>query len=163
MLLECPHCYRTVVTLPDDHCPTCHRDTNDLTGTDPDRTLLYVSDTTDFPNACCLCNERTDRTVKVSESGRIAERAPSPVIQISPGHLISLLGLIAISIFGTDDKSFLTAKLTVRVPQCDACAFDNRLEAEIVDLEHRRFGLIVNRRFAYTVKELNAAGRWRAA
>jgi hypothetical protein len=166
MIIECPHCYRTVLPHNDGECPACHKNTEDLRRVDLTKTLLWVDSTTAFPDRCCSCCERTSRRVALKVSSQLSTgwTHRDYVLERPILGLYSFIGHVLYACFAPSRKGFpMSATLKIRLPQCASCAYDNRVEAEKVNLEHGRIAVIVDRNFAQTVSDLNAAPRRQVA
>lgn len=162
MILECPHCHLTVMPLGDGECPACHNNTQETAGANPNATLLYVSEATKFPAACCSCNRPTDSLVRVTRAGQVATsnfRGPSNeglwIVSLVSVVIFGLIGILFLPFVGRGRKSVGQTSMTLHLPQCASCSSTIPIEPEVVDLEHYQLGIIVDRKFAEQVKELN--------
>jgi len=78
--------------------------------------------------------------------------------------LYSFIGHVLHACFAPSREGFpMSATLKIRLPQCDSCAYDHRIEAEKINLEHARIAVIVDRNFAQSVSELNVVPQRRIA
>ncbi len=163
MIIECPHCHRTVIPRNYGECPACHKNAEDSRNADVTSTLLFITEATKFPDACCTCNAHTENRIKIHRSGRIATSQTSrdqPSWTLAWLVLLSFggaVGRVMDSYFGLGDYSRTNrSSLTVYVPQCRLCSATNKLESDVVDLEHCRLGIIVDRNVAEKVENSNA-------
>lgn len=142
--------------LPDGECPACHADTNDLAGVDENATLLNVTETTQFPEACCTCNQPTGNLVTVRGHGQ-SNRFRSDT-QRQP----MLLGFGIFRIFSLLWQSAEAAtsgftSLAVHIPQCMDCKLTKgAIQPQSVDLDRYFLGVVVHKGFAASVKKRNA-------
>jgi hypothetical protein len=68
------------------------------------------------------------------------------------------LGIFAVAFrVGSSGSSSDRSTMRLRVPQCKSCAAIKRIAPASADLEHHRLSILVDRRFAGAVKQLNQA------
>jgi hypothetical protein len=161
MLLECPHCHRRVLPLSSGECPSCHENTKDIRDADPKVTLLTITEATKFPQTCCVCNEPTKNLVRVRRSGKMAgaSQPGKETLSVADGLAVSLFGLFGKLAYlfwqaGKQGEPGSSA-LQIYVPQCKQCAGDKKIEPASADLEHHRLSILVDKRFATAVNEMN--------
>jgi hypothetical protein len=161
MILECPHCHRRVLPLSSGECPSCHKNTADTIGVDQNVTMLSITEITKFPQLCCACADPTTNRVTIARKGRLSQPGSPKQTSSEPywpvyfvfgpiwGFLIDMFSRIG---GGGNSGPF---SLAVKVPQCKKCVAMKKIEPSVVDLEHCRFGIVVDKRFAAAVTELN--------
>src|SRR5262245_46874672 len=128
MMVECPHCHRRVLPLANGECTACHENTTDANNGNSNETLLSITEATQYPDTCCICNEPTTNRVRVHHTGQLAG-VTSPNQQSAGGKdwmplfLFGLLGklvfLFAHAINRTEPGK---SSFSAHVPQCKSCA-----------------------------------------
>jgi len=116
---------------------------------------------TKYPDICCTCNEPTTNRVKLHRAGKLAGSGTPHQHSSSAydwmlvvfGGFLGILALLASKASGRGESGL--GSFTCYVPQCKRCAAEKRIEPASADLEHHRVSILVNRRFADAVNELN--------
>jgi hypothetical protein len=113
-----------------------------------------------LPQVCCTCNQPTWNYVKLSRSrsfatansgNRRSSGEPTWPLYFAFGLFFGLLA----DLFHKTGTRAGHFSLRVQVPQCKGCVAAKKIEPTVVDLEHCRLGIIVDRRFADAVRDIN--------
>src|ERR1041384_774155 len=64
-LLECPHCYATVLPKASGECPSCRGDTRNTVGADLSRCSVFLDACERLPDVCLSCGRFTDRRTRI--------------------------------------------------------------------------------------------------
>jgi hypothetical protein len=137
MLGECPHCYRKVIPLSDNHCPACQKNVLAVDGVDRNLTSMTVRASLNLPSHCYSCDAPTTRFVSIKRS--LVKRAENPIVRLV------LAGFAWWTLLLTGPKRL--RDVAVRLPQCPECARRGRPEPRHVDFERFEMSFVVNRRW----------------
>lgn len=171
MIIECPHCYRTISPMRGAECPACHRDVNQPPLGADQWTVVVVDANTKMPKSCCLCGEETQGSTRISSSqsyrgsGGAAPSARS-VFMVVTGILLMrpfrcFRGL-AYDEGGPKEKGTSGSKVNVsyRIPICGSCS---RQHAEVkplrIDYDYQNMEFRVHVDFGTQFRELNGLGK----
>ncbi|OGO08423.1 MAG: hypothetical protein A3K46_05040 [Chloroflexi bacterium RBG_13_60_9] len=75
-VVSCPHYYFHVLPSKQKIRPSCGKDVNDLSGIDPDRTIMNIPDNISLPDCCFSCGHPAKRKGEVREK-RDLDKAPT--------------------------------------------------------------------------------------
>ena len=84
MIIKCPHCYTWVIPADDGECPACRKNVNELSGTDPKRTLMGKE--TVAMTECC---GKDGRGHSPGQEEAIHHRKPERILVYGNGFLPS--------------------------------------------------------------------------
>jgi hypothetical protein len=167
MMLDCPHCFRTVVPLPSGQCPACRRNTKEPGQHAAERTVLEVGEKSTLPEVCCHCAALTRRAVTITRSAAAAADGTSPhsrydedtgaarfLVKLAFGSLLTLLASAVVGGLSSGGRGSI--RVAVRMRQCAECARQGRVEPIQVDFDYYRMRFAVHRRFAEHFRQLNS-------
>lgn len=168
-MLQCPHCFRTVIPSLEGICPVCQKDTGNLEGVDRDVELRTVYEDSKNPHKCCSCAGSTRRKVRLKRSldlssGGTSEESSLSAPMVATIVFGALFGLIIP--IGTIGRMFApgrsgghSGKVTVRVTvtQCPFCYRENPIEPVRVDYDHCYIQVPLRREYAEEFRALNPA------
>ena len=117
-IVECPHCHIRVIPKADNTCPNCQENVTDMTGVDPSRVPLVVSERDEFPAYCYSCNQYTDQYVRASSDGE------------------SSIELLILRESQPED----TMNIIVFLPVCELCS---EKEIELVEADYDRQSMTI--------------------
>lgn len=139
MIVECPHCYRKVLTNDDGTCPACKKNINALAGTDQSKTLVTLSSRQKLPAICIHCGRAavTEQTFVRKERNREMETSPTFILGILEGMLMLLVGR-----FLSDDKQVIRLDL----PVCEQ-HLNEKPPLKHLDFENYRASFVVDKKF----------------
>ena len=142
--IECPHCYTVVVLAEGADCPACGKNPN-APSADPTRTKLVVRAGQELPPLCFGCGEPTDSkfTVKRANTSLGWEiLAGIGSVVLFPFKLLLSGGF---SLMADSEKiHYLSVK--VKIPLCNSCQLNDRLQIDSFDPAARRVSFIVPRK-----------------
>jgi hypothetical protein len=164
MMLDCPHCFRTVVPLASGQCPACRQNTKEP-GKFADRVVLEVGEKSPLPDLCCHCATITRRSVRVSRTTAAGADGNRPgdaeddtggarlIVRLIFGRLLMMLASAVVG--GLSSQGGGGNRVTVQLRQCPDCARQGRVEPIQVDFDYYRMRFAVHRRFAEHFQQLN--------
>jgi hypothetical protein len=166
MMLDCPHCFRTVVPMPGGQCPVCREDTRRPGKHSAERVVLEIGEKSVLPEICCHCAGITRRTVKLTGSAQAAAEGGGPahryeddtqaarlLVNLAFGSVLTMLASAMVGVLSGDRGGNI--HVVVRVRQCAECARQGRVEPVHVDYDYYRMRFAVHRRFAEHFQQLN--------
>lgn len=167
MMLDCPHCFRTVVPLPSGQCPACRANTKEPGKYAGERIVLEVGEKSTLPEVCCHCATLTKRAVKITRSAAAADDGVSPnsryeedpgaarfLVKLAFGSLLTMLASAIVGGLSSGGRG--SNRIVVRMRQCSECSRQGRVEPIQVDFDYYRMRFAVHRRFAEHFRQLNA-------
>lgn len=145
--VECPHCHIGIFPMADGTCPSCRKNTRDLSGVDPDQVSLTVDNNEILPPFCYACGLPTERYVTVVQP--IKGDAPSQ--WGTAGNILFGLftGFWRTRDAGTGRRDDV---IRVKVPQCEVCAAQGKPEPISVNTEELRLTFVVHKKFRQAVE-----------
>lgn len=141
MIIECPHCFTSVVPAGSGECPACRSNVNDTEGLDRTKTSLSVRCGSTLPEVCCGCGAATDRLVRVRSA--IPKQGGESTWLIAIASLFGgLLGAMVQSSVDPNQRS--GDVLVVDLPQCTLCAPQGNPEPIRVNRDERVMTFVVH-------------------
>ncbi len=116
-----------IVPKPDGECPSCKKNTQDLRGVDPDRTLVSVGIGEALPPICVVCGRSCMSYVQCSES--VTQKQDLGFFQ---------------TLFGVNRE---TNVIDIRLPVCPSCRHNFDPRPHHIDTENYRLTFEVHRAF----------------
>jgi hypothetical protein len=143
MINDCPHCHTRVIPNADGTCPSCTKDTRDVTGTEPYVIRITIAEGQPLPPYCVLCGRETERTVKITRRGhdKRSRKAASGRIGLY-ALALGLLGYVFSSVIGASRKV-----VSLRLPVCEVCHRTDRVQVVNVDFERNAITVFGHRDF----------------
>lgn len=141
--VECPHCHHEVMVRADCSCIACGKSHLDMTGVDPEKTLVTIENISRLPGCCFVCGRDTPRMQRFRWTYRISPYALPPW----------MIPLVVVMSFLPGSQYSSVERL--RLPVCCECAKPaRRMRPQSVrsGLECR---LVVHRRFRARLEDLN--------
>ena len=165
MILECPHCYRTVSPMRGIECPACHNNVQEPP--DHSLTVIEVGQKSQLPEMCAMCAIHTRRTIRLSSSLNYqsghndvhAAEVAEGVFRVGFGMLFgAAIGtlLSAATLGGGSNSSGSQVAVTVAVRQCKDCSRRHSFNPIKVDYDYHSMRIAVDDQFAAAFEELNA-------
>jgi hypothetical protein len=110
-LLECPHCYATVMPKASGECPACRGDTRNSAGANPDLCSVMLAERERLPDACMLCGKDTQRRVRIKRN-QLPEGTPL---------LVRVFVAVCSPIYLFFLRRSIRRSVELRVPLCETC------------------------------------------
>lgn len=159
MILECPHCFTTVMPNAAGECPSCRNDVRRAANSDSAKTSLTVGHLVSLPAICCDCGRETMRTVSIRRKiSHRREYAPEPNVFVI-GLIAGLAGLI-VGLLRGGFSTRIGDTVIVRMPQCDRCRSNGSPAPTHVNAEELQMTFIVHRDLKQSVS--GVANTWKA-
>ncbi|MDP4178900.1 MAG: hypothetical protein Q8900_11235 [Bacillota bacterium] len=138
MMVECPHCYLSVLPNSDNTCPSCGKNINDVTGTDLSNKIVEIKIGEELPFICCKCGQRADENVIVKET---MSSSKFPVFLRIIFLFFRPLYLLV------QDNNSKNIKLQLKMPICKMCKEVHEIKPSYVDFQNNKISFIVNSNF----------------
>lgn len=139
-IIECPHCHARIIPRADGECPSCRRDTADVSGVDPDLASLLITHGASLPPVCIRCGDSTNSSSRVTR--KVGPGSDFGVLRAAVS-LVAQPALLALSLLSLGNPRLVS----VRVPVCPACRRGGGAEPLDTDFENHRMQFLVHRRF----------------
>jgi hypothetical protein len=130
----CPHCFNIVLPKEDNSCPSCLRNINDLTDSNPLLTTYVIGEKTILPEICCICTTPTKRKKKYSERCDPKVWHPNDLSLYENTRV----GLV---------KKDLAPTVKIIMPLCNKCEKKYNNLLRYVDYEQREMTFIISKVF----------------
>jgi len=114
-IVECPHCYTRVIARDDGSCPACGENTGDLSGTNPNETIVTVTPCQKLPDCCMLCGQSGTKHYQIG--GTSGDDITMSISASIVGFIAALFTGFGFFSLPRDDMPF-----SVKIPLCSRCA-----------------------------------------
>jgi hypothetical protein len=144
----CPHCYRKVIPMADNTCPSCGKNTQELHGTDPNQTLTSIFSGDHLPPICFHCGLPSQNTKRLRFTLEPQDTTSGGVLATFCAHLVE-----GFSLFSTMESLSKTVEISLRLPVCRQCRKSlNRIVPEHIDFDAHRIDLVVHQEFRKAIR-----------
>jgi hypothetical protein len=117
---------------------------NDLSGVDPNRTILEIPDTRRLPDCCISCGISTRRRVEILQKRDLDKE---PTLKNFMAHLIVTASAPVYMTAKYGDMDGTTPTVLLKVPQCLGCAMDGKPQPFHVDFDKMSMSFVVHKNF----------------
>lgn len=152
MIVECPHCHRKVLPLPDGECPSCRRDVWDSAGVNHSVTEAVVSAEERLPQCCIACGRYTSSVRRLRprrpKPGPDADRASPLLVLFGPPVL--LIHALVVRLLRSRQE-----RMDFSIPCCESCRkAGSEISPHYVNWRSHTVRLLVNRAFREKLRQI---------
>ena len=149
-LVDCPHCYTSVVPNDEGICPACRKNVHETSGTDLSRASISISMRDVLPDVCYHCGCPTEQSIYVIGKRSSDDDAPSPLVAL----LTTVASFVLLPFTIIWNRTSETAEVSLHLPQCEACAASaGKPNPEFVNFQQDSMTFIVDKQFKQALQE----------
>jgi len=138
-VVDCPHCITRVMPSSDGTCPSCGKNTSDLSGTTPGLAQFTFDATQKLPSVCAICGEPGTTTRPLVLKAPLGSSNPAATT-----GLFFIFGWLVL-FFHVVIRPFLRRKMTIALPLCAAHSGGPLPVPSAADLDAKQVRIVVHK------------------